>query len=84
MKKIMRSDEQKEETGQKVKNTLFSRLAKKFEGLSMKQREWEAEMERRRGKGLHAGADDEVPKDRLNWLKEHGYISNDFLFYSIE
>jgi hypothetical protein len=75
MKKIMRSDEQKEENGQKAKNTLFSRLAKKFEKLS----------ENQGGKDLRSRKfnlkDDEVTSERRNWLKDHGYIGNDFFDY---
>lgn len=79
MKKIMRSEEQKEESGEKAKNTLFGRLAKRFEnpGLQFKEKEIKPSVQTENLiQKMTVVKDKEIAADRKPWLKKRGYLGH--------
>ena len=79
MKKIMRSEEQKQESGEKAKNTLFGRLAKRFEnpGLQFKDKEIKPSVQTENLiQKMTVVKDKEIAADRKPWLKKRGYLGH--------
>lgn len=79
MKKIMRTDEQNKESGEKAKNTLFGRLAKRFEnpGQQFKEREVKNPVQTENLiQKMSVVKDKEIAADRKPWLKKRGFLGH--------